>query len=94
MPTNGAFGSNGTQEREIAFDQAVYALGSHIDVDAVPGAAEHAYRLARLAAVHVPRPRCGRGCWTAPICPRASSRSAAPETAIEVAGEIKTAVPL
>jgi NADH dehydrogenase len=34
-----------TQEREIAFDQSIYALGSHVDVDNVPGAAEHAYRL-------------------------------------------------
>jgi NADH dehydrogenase FAD-containing subunit len=33
------------QERVIAFDQAIYALGSHVDVDNVPGAAEHAYRL-------------------------------------------------
>jgi NADH dehydrogenase FAD-containing subunit len=33
------------QEREIAFDQAIYALGSHVDVDTVPGVAEHAYRL-------------------------------------------------
>jgi NADH dehydrogenase len=33
------------QEREITFDQAIYALGSHVDVDNVPGAAEHAYRL-------------------------------------------------
>ena len=30
---------------EIAFDQAIYALGSRIDVDEVPGAAAHAYRL-------------------------------------------------
>jgi len=34
-----------TQEREIAFDQAIYALGSGIDVDNVPGAADHAFRL-------------------------------------------------
>jgi len=33
------------EERELAFDQAVYALGSNIDMDVVPGAAEHAYRL-------------------------------------------------
>jgi hypothetical protein len=33
------------QEREIAFDQAIYALGSHVDVDNVPGVSEHAYRL-------------------------------------------------
>jgi NADH dehydrogenase FAD-containing subunit len=33
-------------ERELAFHQAVYALGSDIGVDDVPGASEHAYRLA------------------------------------------------
>jgi NADH:ubiquinone reductase (H+-translocating) len=34
------------RERELAFHQAVYALGSDIDVDDIPGASEHAYRLA------------------------------------------------
>src|SRR5258708_24653236 len=34
-----------SQEQEIAFDQAIYALGSNINVDEVPGAAERAYRL-------------------------------------------------
>lgn len=33
-------------ERELAFHQAVYALGSDIDVGDVPGVSEHAYRLA------------------------------------------------
>ena len=33
------------QQREVAFDQAIYALGSSIDVDGVRGAAAHAYRL-------------------------------------------------
>ena len=55
------------QEREIAFDQAIYALGSHVDVDNSPGVAEHAYRLRR----------CGRGCISARIDRCASSRSAA-----------------
>jgi len=32
-------------EREIAFDQAIYALGSNVDEDEVPGAAAYAYRL-------------------------------------------------
>lgn len=32
-------------EREIAFDRAIYALGSNIDVSNVSGVAEHAYRL-------------------------------------------------
>jgi len=37
--------AGGASEREIAFDRAVYALGSHIDVGGIPGAQEHAYRL-------------------------------------------------
>jgi hypothetical protein len=32
------------QQREVAFDQAIYALGSSIDVDGVRGAAALAYR--------------------------------------------------
>jgi NADH:ubiquinone reductase (H+-translocating) len=38
-------------ERELGFQQAVYALGSDIDVDDIPGAAEHAYRLAAKDSV-------------------------------------------
>lgn len=34
-----------TNEREIIFEEAIVALGSHVDVDNVPGVAEHAYRL-------------------------------------------------
>jgi NADH:ubiquinone reductase (H+-translocating) len=65
------------EEREIAFDQALYALGSNIDVDDVPGAAEHAYRLEpgdgpRSAAALRSRLRQNAG---RPM--RASSRSAA-----------------
>jgi NADH dehydrogenase len=37
--------ASGTSERELAFDRAVYALGSQIDVSGVPGAEQHAYRL-------------------------------------------------
>ena len=36
---------NGRAQQEIAFDEAVYALGSGIDVATVPGVHEHAYRL-------------------------------------------------
>ena len=84
--------ATGTQEREIAFDQAVYALGSHIDVDAVPGAAEHAYRLEagggpRSAAALRSRLR-----DSADLPARVVTVGGA-ETAIEVAGEIKTAWP-
>jgi NADH dehydrogenase FAD-containing subunit len=35
----------GGQERDIGFEQLIYALGSHVDVDVVPGARQHAYRL-------------------------------------------------
>lgn len=31
--------------RQLTFDHCIYALGSHIDEDAVPGVADHAYRL-------------------------------------------------
>jgi NADH dehydrogenase len=81
-----------TQEREIAFDQAIYALGSNIDVDGVPGAAEHAYRLEagdgpRSAAALRSRLR-----ENADQSVRVITVGGA-ETAIEVAGEIKTAWP-
>lgn len=81
-----------TQVREIAFDQAVYALGSNIDVEGIPGAAEHAYRL-----------EAGDGPRSAAAL-RAKLREYADrpvhvvtiggaETGVEVAGEIKTAWP-
>jgi NADH:quinone reductase (non-electrogenic) len=38
--------------KEIAFDQAIYALGTRIDVGNVKGASEHAYR---LEAIEGPR---------------------------------------
>ncbi len=77
---------------EIAFDQAIYALGTRIDVDNVKGASEHAYR---LEATEGPR---------SPSVLRARLRENANrpiriitvggnETSVEVAGEIKTAWP-
>src|SRR5215475_13163430 len=39
------------REQELAFAQAVYALGSHIDAENVPGAAAHAYRLEGEAGI-------------------------------------------
>jgi NADH:ubiquinone reductase (H+-translocating) len=36
---------HGKDVSEITFDRCIYALGSTTDVDAVPGASEHAYRL-------------------------------------------------
>jgi NADH dehydrogenase len=80
------------QEREIAFDQAIYALGSHVDVDTVPGAAAHAYRL---------DPGDGPRSATA-LRSRLHQRADRPlrviavgggPTAIEAAGEIKTIWP-
>jgi NADH dehydrogenase len=77
---------------EIAFDQAIYALGTRIDVENVKGASEHAYR---LEAIEGPR---------SPSALRARLRENANrpirvitvggnETSVEVAGEIKTAWP-
>jgi len=40
------------REQEIAFNEAIHALGTRIDVESVPGVAEHAYR---LDAVEGPR---------------------------------------
>jgi NADH dehydrogenase len=80
------------QEQEIMFDEAIYALGSRVDVDGVPGAAEHAYRLEAAEGPRSPsalrtrlRENAGR-----PI--RVITVGGA-ETAVEVAGEIKTAWP-
>jgi NADH dehydrogenase FAD-containing subunit len=80
------------QEREIAFDQAIYALGSHVDVDNVPGVAEHAYRLdpgdgPRSAAAL--RSRLQQGA-DRPL--RVIAVGGGP-LAVEAAGEIKTTWP-
>jgi NADH dehydrogenase FAD-containing subunit len=80
------------QERVIAFDQAIYALGSNVDVDHIPGAAEHAYRLEpgeglRSAAALRSRLRKNAG------RPMRVITVGGAETGIEVAGEIKTAWP-
>jgi NADH dehydrogenase len=69
----------GTGEREIIkFDQAIYALGSTIDIDTTPGVSEHAYRLeagnGTRSAAH-----CGQGCRKSPIGRSASSQSEAPK---------------
>jgi NADH:ubiquinone reductase (H+-translocating) len=79
-------------EREISFDQAIYALGSSIDVGGVPGVADHAYRLEagdgpRSAAALRARLR-----KNADRSLRVTAVGGA-ETGIEVAGEIKTAWP-
>jgi NADH:quinone reductase (non-electrogenic) len=81
-----------SQELVIAFDQAIYALGSNVDVDDIPGAAEHAYRLEpgegpRSAAALRSRLRENAG------RPLRVITVGGAETGIEVAGEIKTAWP-
>jgi NADH dehydrogenase FAD-containing subunit len=80
------------QEREIAFDQAICALGSSIDVDLVPGVAEHAYRLEpgdgpRSAAALRTRLQQRAGQPTRVLAIGGGA------TAIETAGEIKSAWP-
>jgi NADH:quinone reductase (non-electrogenic) len=35
----------GASVREVGFSQAIYALGSHVDADNAPGAADHTFRL-------------------------------------------------
>jgi NADH:ubiquinone reductase (H+-translocating) len=80
------------REQEIAFNEAIYALGTRTDVESVPGVAEHAYR---LEAVEGPRsPQALRA--------RLKENGSRPirvitvggnETSVEVAGEIKTAWP-
>lgn len=80
------------QEREIAFEEAIYALGSCIDVNGAPGAAEHAYRLDAVEGPRSPsalRTRLGE---SAGQSIRVITVGGA-ETSVEVAGEIKTAWP-
>jgi NADH:quinone reductase (non-electrogenic) len=81
-----------TQEREIAFDQAIYALGSNVDVNDVVGAAEHAYRLDAGDGRHSAAALQSRLCANAGQPLRVVTVGGA-ETGIEVAGEIKTAWP-
>jgi NADH dehydrogenase len=83
------------QERSITFDQAIYALGSNVDVENVPGAAEHAFRLdsgegpRSAAALRSRLHRLHHGAdW--PV--RVIAVGGGP-TAIEAAGEIKTTWP-
>jgi NADH dehydrogenase FAD-containing subunit len=79
-------------ERELSFHHAVYALGSDIDVDDIPGASEHAYRLAAEDGM-----RSGEAFRL-----KLSQNGNRPlrvvvvggaETGVEAAGEIKTAWP-
>ncbi|HYM41409.1 MAG TPA: FAD-dependent oxidoreductase [Steroidobacteraceae bacterium] len=84
--------SLGAEQRDIAFTEAIYALGSGIDVDEVPGAAERAYRLApgdgprSAAALRLRLQSKGGGVLRVIVVGGA-------ETAVEAAGEIKAAWP-
>jgi NADH dehydrogenase FAD-containing subunit len=80
------------QEQEIMFDEAIYALGSRVDVDGVPGAAEHAYRLEAAEGPRSPSALRTRLRDNADRPLRVITVGGA-ETAVEVAGEIKTAWP-
>ena len=80
------------QEREIMFDEAIYALGSDVDVDGVPGAAEHAYRLEVAEGPRSPSALRARLQENGGRPIRVITVGGA-ETAVEVAGEIKTAWP-
>jgi len=79
-------------ERELEFRQAVYALGSDIDVDGIPGASEHAYRLAAKDGT-----RSGEAFRLKVSESRNRSLRVVvvggAETGVEAAGEIKTAWP-
>jgi NADH dehydrogenase len=80
------------QEREIMFDEAIYALGSDVDVDGVPGAAEHAYRLEVAEGPRSPSALRARLQENGSRPMRVITVGGS-ETAVEVAGEIKTAWP-
>jgi NADH dehydrogenase len=80
------------QEREIAFDQAIYALGSHVDVDNVPGVAEHAYRLDSGDSPRSAGALRSRLHQSADRPVRVIAVGGGP-TAVEAAGEIKTTWP-
>jgi NADH:quinone reductase (non-electrogenic) len=82
----------GEREWVVDFRQAVYALGSDIDIDSVPGVATHAYRLKRdeglrsAAALRQRLEESGDQALRIVIVGGA-------ETGVEVAGEIKSAWP-
>ena len=83
-------GGNGSSE--ISFDRCIYALGSTTDVDAVPGARQHAYRLDpgagdRSAAALRERLRAEARAGLRVIVVGGAN------TATEVAGEIKATWP-
>ena len=84
--------ASGAQEREIMFDEAICAFGSDVDVDGVPGAAEHAYRLEVAEGPRSPSALRARLQENGDRPVRVITVGGA-ETSVEVAGEIKTAWP-
>jgi NADH:ubiquinone reductase (H+-translocating) len=81
-----------TQEREIIFEEAILALGSHVDVDNIPGAAEHAYRIEAGAGPRSAAALRARLHQNAAQPIRVIAVGGGP-LATEVAGEIKTTWP-
>jgi NADH:ubiquinone reductase (H+-translocating) len=83
---------SGGQERVIGFRRAIYALGSDIDTDSVPGVAAHAHRLERsegsLSAAALRTRLKGSSDQSLRIVVVGGA-----ETGVEVAGEIKSAWP-
>jgi NADH:ubiquinone reductase (H+-translocating) len=87
---------SGAAERELAFDRAIYALGSHVDVSGIPGAEQHAYRLETgdgPRAVAALRARLEQMAEQKAGRPPRVIVVGGHETAIEAAGEIKTRWP-
>jgi NADH:ubiquinone reductase (H+-translocating) len=84
--------AEGGPERDIAFGEAIYALGSGIDAESVPGVAEHAYRLElgdgpRSVAALRSRLQESKGRRLRVVAVGGA------ETGVEAAAEIKTAWP-
>jgi NADH dehydrogenase FAD-containing subunit len=80
------------REEEIAFDEAIYALGTRTDVESVAGVAEHAYRLEAVEGPRSPQALRAR-LQTNGNRPIRVITVGGNETSVEVAGEIKTAWP-
>ena len=84
--------ASGAEQHQIMFDEAICAFGSDVDVDGVPGAAEHAYRLEAAEGPRSPSALRARLQENGDRPMRVITVGGA-ETSVEVAGEIKTAWP-